>query len=268
MDEVKVEITVKDICDAMAVIAPVQLAESYDNVGLMVGDLNHKVRKMMVGLELTDELIEAAIEQSIDMIVVHHPPIFSPLRHLKAGDSTDVIGGRLYRLIRQDIACYAAHTNLDRVDGGLNDYLIEQLGMESLHIDVAGEAPILRICPIQEQSLGSFVDHVKESLSLEYILYTGDALRHIHQVAVCSGSGTDFLSEAKEHGADVLLTGDLKYHTATMAMDMGMAIVDATHYGTEVIVGHLLKRRLTEWFDGRLNIQCDRSFRNPIQCRQ
>lgn len=261
------EVTVKEVCDAMAVIAPVQLAETYDNVGLMVGDLRHTVHKMIVGLELTDQLVDCAIENQVDMIVVHHPPIFSPIRHLKNNDPTDVIGGRLYRLIRHDIACYAAHTNLDRVDGGLNDYMIERLGLRSIETDVSGPAPILRVCPIEEQSLSTFVNHVKETLELDYILYTGASDKSIKTVAVCTGSGTDFLQDAKASGADVLLTGDLKYHTATMALDMGMAIIDATHYGTEVIVGQLLQRRLEEWFEGRFDIQCDRTFDNPIQCQ-
>ncbi len=267
MDAVNKRITVKEVCDVMAVIAPVQLAESYDNVGLMVGDLKKFVGKIIVGLELTDQFVQKAIDEEADMIIVHHPPIFSPIRHLKNNDPSDVIGGRLYRLIRHDIACYAAHTNLDRVKGGLNDYIIERLGLRSMDNEIAGQLPILRICPVKTQNLETFIEHVKETLSLDYILYTGDPSASINRVAVCTGSGTDFLQDAKAGGADVLLTGDLKYHTATLAMDIGMAIIDATHYGTEVIVGDLLQCRLTEWFEGRLDIQCDQTFENPIRCR-
>lgn len=243
-------IRIKDIMNDLEALAPKDLAESYDNVGLLVGDPEAKAETVLVGLELTDDLLEMGIREKVSLIVVHHPLIFRPLKAIVAGDP---VSNRVMSLIKHDIGLYAAHTNLDATTGGLNDYVASLLGIE-LDLAESDEPRIVRTGSIDATDLLSFAKRVKEILNLETIRYVGDEKQSINRVGLCTGSGMSFYNEAVSGKVDAYITGDLKYHEAMMALDFGVPVIDASHFGSEIIVKDLLHQRLSESFKGQLKV--------------
>lgn len=259
------KILVLNVLDLLDEYAPMSLKESYDNVGLLVGDKCDIVKRVLVGLELTDSFIEEAIEGGYNLIIVHHPLIFKPLSRVNAEDP---ISARVMKLIRANINLIAMHTNLDRTLGGLNDYMCEILDIKvnyPLENALDEEIPVYRIGHMETQSLKELVLRVKETLALEYIHFVGNQDKEITTVAVCTGSGMSFYKEIVAHKVDVYITGDVKYHEAMAALDSGVALIDATHYGTEIVVGKLLCRILNTKFEHRLEIDMYGQVLNPIQ---
>ena len=341
--------TVQHVISLMEQLAPRSYAESWDNVGLMVGDRNAVVTGVLTTLDVTEEAIAYAIEHNYNMIVSHHPLIFKGLKQL----SCDTVQGRMInQLIQHKIAVYSAHTNLDIAPGGLNDMLANQLGLIdikgfvktgeevlykvttfvpessanavrhamgtagagkignyehcsfSLHGEgrfigneashpVIGEAGALTVAPevqvnaivdgthlsqviesmkaahpyeevayevvslvspiASTQYLGrvgrlpnalnldTFREWVQEALPLANIRFAGIAPKEIQSIALCSGAGAEFIKDAARLHVDAYITGDVKYHEAQMAKELGLLVVDAGHFGTESIVADGLR---------------------------
>ena len=242
--------TVQTVCDAMNRIAPKYLAEEWDNPGLLVGDPHQTVNKILVCLDPSDEMIQNAIELGVQMIITHHPLIFKPIKSVR----TDLpLGQKISSLIRNDIACFAAHTNLDSAAGGVNDVLAKKIGL----VDVKPfneELTLGRIGNLQrEMSAKEFAFHVKKLLKADHVrlINAGDFL--IKKVGICGGAGSEFISKAKFLGADAFVTGDVKYHDAQSAIENKIHIVDAGHFATEFPIVKVLVKKLKEEFS-RLNI--------------
>lgn len=254
-------ITVKDIMDCIERLAPQDLAQDYDNIGLLIGDSKRRVNKIIVGLEVTNSLIDEAINKACDMIVVHHPLIFSPLNRIV---EQDPIAHKVIRLIKADINVYVAHTNLDMAQHGLNDYLCEVLDIKP-NIEIGFEQNrLLRICDVKQQAFKQLVWHVKERLNLDTIRYVGHLDKQIKRIGLCSGSGMSFFDMAIEQGADAYITGDLKYHDAVKAMELEVPVIDAGHYGTEIICRQLFENILKENFQEDIQIFQHNAFLDPI----
>jgi len=339
------------IIDAMDRLAPPHLAEAWDNIGLLVGSPVQNIERVLVGLDVTPQLLNQAIEQRVNLIITHHPLIFKALTSLR----TDRYPGKLLaQLVKADIALFAAHTNLDAAAGGVSDVLAARLGLRDIrllapgqgerlfklvvfvpesHVEavraaitaagaghignyshctfqtsgvgtfmpLAGTNPfigkpgnleyvsecrletvlperlgakvvsaMLKAHPYEEVaydlfsisgslagsglgrvgvlpepiSLGELTVNVKTALGLAHIRLAGEAGQSVKVVAVCGGSGGSLLHQAKEAGTDVFITGDVKYHEAQEARELGLIIIDAGHYHTErpvvdVVVDHL-----------------------------
>jgi len=265
------------IIEQMESWAALDLAEEWDNVGLLVGDELQPVKKILIALDLTDDVLEEAITKDCDFVICHHPPLFNPVNRIV---STDSVGRKIIGLISNGIGLYCAHTNLDKAVGGVNDCLAKALYfeadgalMDSLPnalLDKKAtvsfpEESIAEIHPLQND--GSFekdtvpplksnvgfgrivhcsepirlielVEHVKKSLNLHDIRYAGDADTLITTVGLCAGSASEprFLEAAKKKGCQVYITGDLRYHIVQGALDMGLSLIDVTHYSGEVLV--------------------------------
>ena len=342
-------ITVQQVITLMEQLAPRSYAESWDNVGLMVGDRNVVVTGVVTTLDVTEETVEYAIEQNCNLIVSHHPLIFKGLKQI----SCDTAHGRtINKLIQHKIAVYSAHTNLDIAPGGLNDMLAKQLGLIdikgfiktgeealykvttfvpessadavrlamgdagagrignyehcsfSIHGEgrfvgnedshpVIGAAGALTVVPEVQvnaivdgthlskvvaamkaahpyeevayevlniveptsstQYLGrvgrlpnalnldSFREWVQEALPDANIRFAGIVPKAIQSIALCSGAGAEFIKAAARLHVDAYITGDVKYHEAQMAKELGLLVVDAGHFGTESIVAHGLR---------------------------
>lgn len=241
-------LSVQTIMSALDRIAPRRLAEDWDNPGLLVGSFAQKVHRLMVALDVDDAVVDEAIERRADMIIAHHPAIFRGMKHLR----TDLpLGRRLAKLVTHHIAVAAAHTNLDITRGGVNDVLAAHLGLEKLAAFVAtgeldGEVDSLgRIGTLPAPvSIEEFADHVKNALHVSHVRLAAVPDRPVRRVAVCGGAGAEFIDKAAIRGADVYVTGDVKYHDAQRAVEQGMHIIDAGHFGTEfpvvsVLAGHL-----------------------------
>lgn len=251
-------IVVADVVRIIEQLAPVELAMDYDNVGLIVGDPKSKVTGIMLGLELTDEVIRHAKESGCNVIVVHHPPIFKPIYSIQSGNPQ---GNKIYTLIQNNISVVAAHTNLDVAVNGLNDFVLKKLGLEIVECQNTN----IRLGAIKPISLKDFIKHVKSSLNLEYVHYCGDEQKTIRRVGLCTGSGMSFYKEACNESADVYVTGDLKYHDAVDALERGVPIVDATHFGSEIWVEDLLQEYLSNALNANVPIVKFKSYKNPIK---
>ncbi|MDB0441580.1 Nif3-like dinuclear metal center hexameric protein [Clostridioides difficile] len=333
---------------------PLSLAEDWDNVGLIVGDFDMDVKKVLVSLEANENVINEAISQNIDLIITHHPFIFGKINKI---NSADLKGRLIQKLIKNDIALYSMHTNFDIAFDGLNDYFMEIMEFnnskvldvtesetlyklavyvpcnysESLrnalsssgagHIGnysnctfsiegegqfkpLEGSNPFLgsindiesvneikietvvpqkhlggvissmidahpyeevaydlyklenkgktfglgRISKLDKSTtLESLSNKIKEKLNMKHIRVVGNLNTDITKIAVVTGAGSEFVKKAKRQGADVLITGDVKYHEAQDALDMGMCIVDCGHFDTEDIFKHVMKRFLDEF---------------------
>lgn len=238
----------QDVMQVMERIAPRRLAEDWDNPGLLVGSPGDEVKKILVALDVREETVERAIEDGCDLIVAHHPLIF---RGLKAVRTDDVTGRKIARLIKADIAVFAAHTNLDSAAGGVNDVLAERLGLTALaplaEGAADGEPGLGRIglldAPI---SLDGFAALVKERLGLSALRVVCAGEHPIRRVALCGGSGAEFIGRAAAKGADVYVTGDVKYHDGERALGLGVHVLDAGHFATEQPIIARLAERLSE----------------------
>ena len=225
------------VMNALERIAPRHLAEDWDNTGLLVGSYAQKVERILVALDVDDIVVAEAIERSADMIVAHHPAIFRGMKQLR----TDLpLGRRLAALLTHGIAVAAAHTNLDITRGGVNDVLAARLGLEKLSTFITtaqadGSAESLgRIGTLPAPvAIDDFAHSVRERLGVSHVRLVRAADRPVRRVAVVGGAGAEFIDTAVRRGADVYLTGDVKYHEAQRAAEQGMHLIDAGHFGTE-----------------------------------
>ncbi len=255
-------IQVKDIAKVMELLAPPKLAEDYDNVGLLIGSYDKAVKNVLVGLELTDAMLEEAIKIDCHMIIVHHPLIFKPIMSIV---DNEPISNRIMQLIKHDISLYVSHTNLDKTIGGLNDYVARRLDIQVTNIINGELIPNIRIGNIEKQRLIDFIKTIKVTLDLEYINFCGDNNKLISKVGICTGSGMNFYGEAIKAGVDVFITGDMKYHDAVYANDMRTPIIDVTHFGSEVIVSELFYDTLKRVFKDKINIHMTKAYKSPIK---
>ncbi len=223
--------TVKDIIDKLEKQSPPDAAMEWDNVGLLVGDERKVVKKIYIALDATDEVVAKAIEAKADMLITHHPLIFSGMRRVA---QDDFVGRRVIALVKNDIAYYALHTNFDVY--GMGALAQETLGLDdALPLDILhGEEGIGRIgnlaVPIKLKKLAS---EVKKKFSIDAVRVYGDIDSKVQKIAISPGSGKSEIDNAVEQGADVLITGDIGHHDGIDCVARGMAIIDAGHYGLE-----------------------------------
>ena len=323
-------------------IAPPRLAESWDNVGLLVGDYAADVEKVLVALDVTDAVLAEAIQHGVQLIITHHPMIFKEIKTIRADQPT---GRLILDTIRHGINIFAAHTNLDIANGGINDLLAERFGLTEVKpLSVTSKETLYKLivyvpggyeedvrsaicdagagwignyshCTFQTFGTGTykplegthpFIGHpgelekvkevrletiipasrlskvvkamfkvhpyeevaydlyplanegtelgigrigyfpetityreaiarVKTALDLPYLHFAGDLERPIKKVALCSGTGASYIQKAAFQGADLYITGDVRFHDAQLAESLNLALIDAGHYWTEVI---------------------------------
>lgn len=332
----------KEIMDIMEKLAPRELAESWDNVGLQIGDMEDGIKKILVTLDVTEEVVDEAIEKDIDMIISHHPFIFKPINNIIVGDPK---GRIIKKLIKNDINLYVSHTNIDIAENGLNDMLAKKLNLENISIlspsqkekfyKIAVFVPLghedkvraalgnaeagwignYSHCTFQTKGIGTFkpleganpfigqvdeiekvdeyrietivsqgnlsntikkmkeahpyeevaydvypmelegkvsglgrigelenpkeyedfINDIKDILEVDNIRMAGIKKDKIKKVGLCTGSGAEFMADASKAGADLYITGDVKYHEAQMAEELDILLIDAGHFSTEII---------------------------------
>ena len=353
---------VADIVGIINKIAPPELAESWDNPGLQIGDPAAEVTRVMVALDPTPDVIDSAIAASCQLLVTHHPLIFKPLKSISAANP---LGSSIQKAIKGGVSIVTLHTNYDIANGGLNDVLASKIGLSDYvplritssaelvklvvfvpvdHLDqvrsalfpfaasqgnylncsfAAGgtgtftpqegaepfsgtvgvlsrvpeerlelliaaaqmsravkallaahpyEEPAFDLYPLINKGaqrglgrigrlseplpLSEYAGRLRRVLSAPALRYVGDPSAMIAKVALCSGSGASLLRDAVRGGADVLVTGDVKYHEARDAEDSGLALIDAGHYPTEIIMVHEMAARLVQIFDATGYAEC------------
>lgn len=343
----------RDLFKAIEDLAPLSLAEEWDNCGLQLGDPRREVKRAMLALDMDENVAREAVDRDIQTVILHHPLFFKPIKQLR----TDGPAGRLIAfLIKAGLVIYAAHTNLDSVKNGVNDELAKKLGLQNTntlapnslqrfyklvtfvpttHADEvrsalgragAGWIGNYSECTFRAQGVGTFrplegtnpftgqpgkleqveemrletifpvelrsrilkamlqahpyeevaydlyplanqdtasglgrtgelalpmafpdfIQHVKDSCGINRLRYGGDLKKHIRKVAVCGGAGAKLWPAALAAQADVLVTGDIDYHTARDILTAGLNFIDAGHFGTEQLVLPVLKAYLNQ----------------------
>jgi dinuclear metal center YbgI/SA1388 family protein len=357
--------TLSDIIKIMDSIAPIRLAEKWDNSGLQIGDVGWPVRSVMVALDPAPIIVETACRKKKDLLITHHPLIFKPLSKI---DLSSPMGDIIHKAIQNRLALYAAHTNLDSATGGINDIIAERIGLKNLKVlsepekietfklvffvpadyekkilDIlfktkagvigdykccsfrnrgtgtykpgssakpfsgrAGEishAEEIRIealvkpddldsvitrlkkhhpyetmaydiyplnpeiglqglgrIGVTEKStpLGQLADQIRKKLNLKTVRVTGNLELLVEKVAVCSGSGSSLLGDFLSSGAEVFISGDLKYHDARAAEDAGVGLIDIGHFGSEHLVVDVLAEKLSKAIlEAELNVSVE-----------
>lgn len=207
---------------------PLNYAYDWDNVGLQVGTLNKELTNILVTLDLTKEVLQEAIDKNCNLIVIHHPVIFRPMKKILS----DTYQGQLItKAIKNDIALYVAHTNFDISNKGMNHNLASLLGLENQQIleYTDDEVGLGRIGTVPEQSLESFINHVKTTLNLDSVKLIGKHKKRVKTVGISGGSGGSMLHNKALRSIDVFLTGDISYHQALDALNDNLTILDIGH---------------------------------------
>lgn len=240
---------VKDIAAVIEEFAPKNLQESYDNAGLQVGDPMSEVSAVMLCLDVTDDVIKEALERECNMIVSHHPLIFRGLKSLTGADMTQKL---VMEALRKGISVYSAHTNLDSVWDGVSHEIARRLDVKDLEVldpqptnPKAGLGVVGNIKPLPKIE---FLRKVKNTFNVSALRYSAHSPSVVvRRVAVCGGSGASLISTAVKAKADILVTGDVKYHDFTTYASE-IIIADIGHYESELCAREILSRVIRDRF--------------------
>ena len=229
-------VQVKEILHCLEQAAPYELAEHWDNVGLLVGDPEAKVEGVLCALDITETVVEEAAERGCNLIVAHHPVIFTSVSRVTA----DTVTGRiLISMIRKGISGICMHTNMDCASAGVNDLLAASLGLTDVINMEAGEGGNLgRVGNLPKpMTLQEFAQHVKLSLGAGGVR-VADGGKPVQRVAVGGGACGKLMDYAVAKGADPFVIGDCSYDLMMKAHDIGLNLLDAGHFPTENPVAH------------------------------
>lgn len=242
----------KEICERIEARYPVAYACEWDNPGLLVGSYEKEVDRIYLGLDATEAVIDAAVAARADLLITHHPMIFSPLRKV---NTEDFIGRRIIRMIQTDLSYYAMHTNYDVC--GMAELAAAYLKLTGCRVlepvvcginRASGESQgfgrigaLPRIMTVRECCA-----YVKDAFRLPNVRVFGDLNREVACAAVAPGSGKSMIKAALNEQVEVLITGDIDHHEGIDAVSQGMTVIDAGHYGIEHIFIEDMERFLRE----------------------
>ncbi len=223
-------VTVEEFVRIVEKIAPHELAYPWDNSGLLLR-CGHTVSRVLIALDATPAVAKEAQDKNCDMLLVHHPLIFSPLKSLSCDNAADAV---LMTLIHANISLYAAHTSFDRAQGGIGDALAQRLGLCDIRtVPDAGELLMRTGQLAQTYDKQALVTRVKEALGVPAVKVSAGDFGGVSRVAVVGGSGGDFVAAAKSAGAQALVTGEAKHHHFIEAAAAGLLLIEAGHFHTE-----------------------------------
>ncbi len=255
------------IIQALEELAPLSYQESYDNSGLIVGDIDQNVDRVICSLDAIESVIDEAIEKKAQLVIAHHPIVF---KGLKSFTGKNYIERTVMKAIKNDIAIYAIHTNLDNIPLGVNRRIAEKLALKELEI----LAP--KFEDEKRGNIGSGMIGTLESalIEKEFLAYVADRMQiknirftsfegTIKRVALCGGAGSFLLDQAIAQGAQVFITGDYKYHQFFDA-ESKIMIADIGHYESEKFTINLLQEFLEEKFT-ELDVKTTSVNTNPVQ---
>jgi dinuclear metal center YbgI/SA1388 family protein len=255
---------VKEITKYLESLAPLSLQASYDNAGLIVGNEEQEITGILICLDSVEDVLEEAIQKSCNLVIAHHPIVF---RGLKKLNGKNYVERTLIKAIKNDIAIYAAHTNLDSIYAGVNAKICEKIGLINRKIlapnkpDVQTGAGMIAELP-QNMVAQEFLAYLKQKMNLNVIRHTNLLDKEIRKVALCGGAGSFLLPQAIAQQADIFITGDFKYHEFFDA-DKQIIIADIGHYESEIFTNELFLEMLAPQFP-TIQIYTSQVNTNPI----
>lgn len=258
-------IKVEDIAKVIEDFAPKDLQESYDNAGLQVGDPSSQVSGVLLCLDVNEDVLKEAKERECNLIISHHPLIFHGLKSLTGASETQRL---VMEALRNDIAVYSAHTNLDSVWDGVSHEIAHRLSVKNLEVlephpgnPKAGLGVVGDINPLPKIE---FLRKVKDTFKVAALRYSAQSPSVVvRRVAVCGGAGASLISAAIKANADILVTGDVKYHDFT-SFGSEIIIADIGHYESELCSREILSRIVRKNFPD-LSIYFSDREANPIK---
>ena len=245
---------VLDVYNYINSVAPFSSQEPWDNSGHLIGSLYKDVTKAVVCLDVTDKIIDFACEIGANLIISHHPVIFSPVKSV-----TDE--SLIFKAVMSGLAIICAHTNLDKAPDGVNDALCESLGLDFCKIYCDGNPTFLNVCKLSEAMTSSeLAAYIKEKLGCA-VSYC-DAGADICNIGLCTGAGADFIDESIKQGCNAFITGEAKYHQFLEAEEKGISLFTVGHFESEVPVVKKLTDKLNKEFNGTVFVQAP--FANTV----
>ena len=229
---------VKDVTQVIEGFAPLSIQEKWDNSGLCIGSPDAPVSSVLFGLDCTPELVDEAIECGADMIVTHHPLIFSGLKKISPDD---MVGEAVFKAIKAGISIYAAHTNADKVIAGVSGAMAAKLGLQNVEIlSEDGEGIGLGVVGdlVEPMTAQQMVEMVKDRFALKTVKASKPVDGMITRVAMCGGSGGSLIGAAKAAGAQLYISGDISYHN--FFTSEGFMLMDIGHYESEIEIVDIL----------------------------
>jgi dinuclear metal center YbgI/SA1388 family protein len=243
--------TLDQLCNFLQSHAPTELAEEWDNVGLLVGRREARVERVMTCLTVTPKSAAEAVSQRADLVVSHHPLPFQPLRRI----TDDTTPGRLLlELIAAGVALYSPHTGFDSARLGINQHLAEGLGLESIEPLATPEQAPLGLGSGRRgelpaaATLAEVAERLKSFLAIDLLRAVGDPQQPLRRVAVACGSGGSLLGEACRANCELLVTGEANFHTCLEAEASGIGLLLAGHYASERFGIELLAEAISAEF--------------------
>jgi len=258
-------ITVSDIANTIERFAPKEIQESYDNSGLQVGNPEMQVGGILLCLDTTESILREAKQRQCNMIISHHPLLFSGLKEITGRTATQRI---VIDALRNGIAIYSAHTNLDSVWNGVSHEMAHTLGVRDISVlDPSSGNPETGLGVIGEVTPTptlEFLRRVKDSFKVKALRYSGESSQLVvRKVAICGGSGASLIKTAIMKGADIFVSGDLKYHDFT-TYGLDIVLADIGHYEGELCARKILSKVIREAFPDMV-VYFSESESNPIR---
>ncbi|MGX7092513.1 Nif3-like dinuclear metal center hexameric protein [Hutsoniella sourekii] len=248
---------------------PPYLAEDWDPIGLHFGSRGHQVEKIMVALDVRPSVVQEAIRQGVDTLIVHHPPLFKPIQRFDLDQGFN----RMYQaIIKHDLNIYAMHTNCDIATGGMNDWLAQALDLESIEslggLTVEGEPKLGRIGLLpQPLSRSAVIQHIKSKLQLDQVTVIEQSAKESYQsIAIIGGSGMSLLDQVVASSADIFITGDITFHDGQDAYEEDLMTIDAGHYIEHIFIDQMVDK-LEEFLKENANtvqVLASQSSTNPF----
>lgn len=256
---------ISEIISVIESVAPLSLQEQYDNSGLIVGNPNGEITSALLCVDITESVLDEAIELGAGLIIAHHPIIFHPLKRLTGQSNVERI---VARAICSGVALYAAHTNLDQAENGLSVRLANLLGVKNgvplapaVGFDGAGYGVVGTLG--EPMATVDFLAHLKSTLNLSVIRHSDLCCETISRVAISSGSGASLIKSAVGLGADIFVTADLKYNDFVDATG-GMIVADVGHFESEYcaieVLFDIIRKKMTTFALHR-----SVNSRNPVE---
>ena len=249
--------------DLIETLCPSDTAEAWDNCGFQINGMKQDIDKVLVALEITEAVIDEAQEKGVQLILTHHPLLFSAVKSIDYGEPA---GRFLFRLIQKDISVYSCHTSFDRLQGGNNDYFGQLLGFTAVRSFTADNGFCRKGEIRPAMTLKELAGRLSAILNIEKseLRCVGDPQKLLRTAGWCTGAGSEFITDAVREGCDVFITGDLKYHEAQAAKETGICLLDAGHYGSEKIFSRNMAEMLREKSGGRFSVLESEKDLNPF----